>query len=108
MKKYFEWLYLNLYSIILFVTALALFCIPLYRITIFFIPPQILAGLFSLSSSMRLFGSFGEKKKNDAYSSAAELAGISPGIFRALHEGSLFTAYREDRPAQAREKRTLS
>lgn len=63
MHKLLRYIYLNTYSFILLFCGSALIAIPLYKVSFFFLIPQIAVSLLFLKPALTLFSSWNDKVK---------------------------------------------
>ncbi len=63
MHKIFRFIYLNTYSFILLICGIIVVAIPLFTVSKFLIIPQIIFSLFLLSSAIKLFATWNDKKR---------------------------------------------
>ena len=61
-----RFLYLNTYAILLLLAGMAAVLVPLYRISMWFLPAQLILSLICLKNSIRLFRSWKDKKRKYA------------------------------------------
>ena len=61
-----RFLYLNTYAILLLLAGMAVVLVPLYRISMWFLPAQLILSLICLKNSIRLFRSWKDKKRKYA------------------------------------------